>query len=172
MRVTLTAPDEPGAGAGSVTVALAGGWTDRLFVPVRYEVRDVLAADPPAVFLGAAPAGARVRGRAIVAGLGPLELTAPPALAADGGAWGEVRVTAKRVSPERFLIDLDGPLPTAAGRHEAGLRLAAAVTVDGVREDRALTVPVSAFVLGDPPAPGAPAPPDAPAPEGAGVAAR
>ena len=148
VRVRFTAPDTFGVGSGSVSVELAGGWTDRLRVPVRYTVRDLVAATPEALFLGAGPAGGHVRGRVVVSGHGPLDWTAPPVLDAAGDAWDGVRVTAQRFGPDRFLVDLDGPLPAAAGRHEAALRLAAVVSVDGAREVRVMTVPVSAFVLG------------------------
>ena len=84
VRVTLTAPPEFGPGRGSVTAAVEGGWADALAVPVRWEVRDIVTAVPPRAFLGAGPPGSPGRARVLIVGDGPLELAAPPALAADG----------------------------------------------------------------------------------------
>ena len=154
VRVRLTAPPEFGPGRGSVTAAVEGGWADALAVPVRWEVRDVVTAAPPRAFLGAGPPGSPGRARVLIVGDGPLELTAPPAFAADGtqdgddggGAadWSAVTVTATRLNGARYALDLAGPLPAGAGRRSASLTVAAVVG----GEARTLTVPVSALVAG------------------------
>ena len=154
ITVRVTAPAEFGRSGRTVSVGLDGGWAERLTVPVRFEVRDLLTVAPAAVFLGAGPAGDGFTKTVLLTGTGPLELLEPPTLtAADGSAGlaGAVTVTVKRLSPERVLVTLSGPLPGAAGAHAAVLTVKTRVTTDAGPEDRERAVRVSALTFGDSP---------------------
>ena len=142
VEVRVTAPPAPAVGSGLLTVEVAGGG-DPLRVPVRYRVRDALAATPERLFLGSGPPGATVAGRVVLAAAGPLELTGDPRPTASPGGPA-VTVAVRRLTDDRALVDLAAVLPPGAGRHE--LTLTVAARVGGV--DRTLAVPITAFVAG------------------------
>ena len=149
-RVRFVAPEEPGAGSGAVTVLLKDAWADSLRVPVRREVRDLVAVKPATVAFRAGPPGAPGRARVLVSADGPVSLSEPPTFV-GGEGWGGIKVTVTLLTADRLLIDLLGPLPDAGGRHAGTLTFAVAVeTGDGPPEVREVRREVSAFVLGGP----------------------
>ena len=163
VRVRFAAPRSPGRGAASVSLVPpagadgaesgGGGGGGPVRLAARWEVRDLVAVTPAAVFLGTGPAGSPVRARVLVAADGPVTITDGPTLTSPEGGTGLPGVTASvaRLSDERLAIDLAGALPTAEGRHAADLIFTATVTDDtgetGVRR-RTVRRPVSAFVFG------------------------
>ena len=150
--VRLEAPDLAGAGAGTLVIPIEGGWTDALRVPVRWEVRDVVAVKPPAAAIRAAAAGAPARVRVVVVGAGPISMAVPPVWEGPDG-WADMTAAILKLTPDRFAVDLSGTLPEAPGRHSGVLWLPVAVRGAAVADEpavRTLRVPVSAFVLEKP----------------------
>ena len=145
-RVRFTAPAQPGTGAGAVVVALEDAWADSLRVPVTWEVRDVVAVKPSTVTFAADEPGAPATVRLMIVGNGPVSLRAEPEWEGPEG-WRDVSATATRLTDERVLIELAGPLPGSPGRHAAALTVSVTVREDGAEKSRTLRTPVSAFVL-------------------------
>ena len=135
-EVTLVAPGDPGPGSGMLTVPLAGGWTDRLTVPVRWRVRDLADVRPRVVHLGAGVGGGPVRSRLIISGDGPLTLPEPPTLTAGdrdgGGDWtAGVTLAPSRLSDDRFLLEFGGTLPDRPGEYAGEVAVVAVVDAGG-----------------------------------------
>ena len=148
VNVRLTAPDVSGRGSGTVTIRLRNGWTDAIYVPVRYEVRDVLSASPPKVFLAVGEPGEAVEARVTIVGEGPLTLAEPPRVEAAGG-WAPTASVEAGGSGRARVIRLSGTLPDTPGRVEATLVVTADVVAaddSAATERRTLRVPISAYV--------------------------
>ena len=154
VRVRLTAGRELKAGGGAVSVALADAWVDRLVVPVRWTVQDVVAAEPPRAFLGSGPPGADRKTRVVLIGDGPLTVV-EGSVAINGEAFAGVAASVTPLGRDRAVVDLAGPLPAAAGIHRGELTAEVDVETDAGTRRRTLTVPLSALVAEpEPPAAG------------------
>ena len=150
VRVRLTSPDEEGTGGGMALVRMEGAWLDQLAVPVRWEVRDVAAVRPPRFTFGAGPAGAPRTVRVTLVGTGPLEIDGPPEFVWSTENGTRVNtvcsVTVQRLTPERVMLELTGPLPAAPGVRAGTLTMTVAVETNSGMVRRDLTVPGSAVV--------------------------
>ena len=144
--VTVTAPAEPGAGVGRVTVRLVGGRADALTVPVAWRVRGVLDADPPRLFLGGGAPGTDCGGRVIVTMRAGVEFTDAELRPGSGRTAGweqSLAIDARRIADRRFLLEMAGPLPADAGRRTCVLLVRGR---DGSGTPHELLIPVSSTV--------------------------
>ena len=146
VTVTLTVPDAPGVGRGSVVVPLAGGFAEALHLPVRWNVRPAAEARPPRLYLGAVAPGAAISGRVTVLTADGLraagaEFADPDgAFAAGTATVGDAEETSER-GGSSAAVAFEATAPINPGPHTAELR----VRVDG---GPVVVVPVALLVEG------------------------
>jgi hypothetical protein len=144
LAISLTAGMSPGSQHGRISVRPAGQGQDRLNVPLRWHVADVVEVRPRELMAGTGEPGQRVTSRVIV--------SAEPGTQLDlknvywDGAPSEVATGWRKLTADRGVVELAWTLPKAGGFRRGELVIECAKPAP-----RTFRVPATAYVFADVP---------------------
>lgn len=139
LLIRVQAGEVRGEALGRVRVTLKGCWRDRLVIPLRWRVRDVVEASPAALFLGTGQSGDVVSGHVVIAAAKDQQLELREVRFESARL--HAKPVTKQIAQHSAMVTVETELPEEASAYDGKLVITCVKPIE-----RTIVVPTSAYV--------------------------